>query len=620
MKKNVRRFFALLLAVMMILSLNGFTVLAESIASEPVSVAGEAEEEDAEAKAQAETEAKDKDEAEAKDEAVTESKDKDEAEAKDEAETAAQSGTESEENEGSDEGEAVSSESTCSEGEAVSAESSSTEGEADSAESSSAEGEISEPLASSTSPEAENTYGSSDEDREELAESVVEEDLSEAEPDASDKESAAPLAEELTLTSTPIPTKRTYEYRDSNVYVVATLQYPEAVPDDARFVVTRVTPETSGYNYDAYLDALNHTVEEDDAYTEENTLLYDIAFLVEEKDELGNPTGNIIEFEPERGGADISIQFRSEQLDSIGAESPEDIEVRHLPLTEEVRDSIDTTAEATGISSDDIIVEDLYAEANIEGESVTFFADSLSLVSLRNLKSGAPGDAALSGAKLVLNFVQDDKPYTASIPAGLYYLRIKVKATDGQDRFNLQEISGSLEKREISIDGLHLYDNNGSGEYAVDTNATDMEVTLWKKNTVNVADARILQGQDGILINENDEFEGFKLSRSEWPNANKEYVLTASKLPGYDVNVKFFGLDGTGGDTPSGLTDYYVRAYLRDTNNKTVGYSVAPIVLDSENCNVSITSFKGIDESGNDTNTTICMVLRGTILKKVIFE
>ena len=51
--------------------------------------------------------------------------------------------------------------------------------------------------------------------------------------------------------------KRQYSFSDSDVTVTATLQDPAAVPDDADFVVKKVEATTEGYNYDAYMDALN---------------------------------------------------------------------------------------------------------------------------------------------------------------------------------------------------------------------------------------------------------------------------------------------------------------------------------------------------------------------------
>ena len=96
-----------------------------------------------------------------------------------------------------------------------------------------------------------------------------------------------------------IPTKKEYAYSDEHVSVTATLEHAEAVPDEAEFCVTPVTAVTDGYNYDAYMQALNdHSqtiaaangmqVSEEDAYTDENTMLYDISFIVDKTDEEGN--------------------------------------------------------------------------------------------------------------------------------------------------------------------------------------------------------------------------------------------------------------------------------------------------------------------------------------------
>ena len=111
----------------------------------------------------------------------------------------------------------------------------------------------------------------------------------ETEPGASDTEATTAAAEELPATRTE------YTYSDSNVSVKVTLQKADAVPDDADLVVTRVTDRTDGYNYDAYMDALNDQAEDGKEYTSDNTLLYDIAFMYEEKDAEGNGTGKVIE-------------------------------------------------------------------------------------------------------------------------------------------------------------------------------------------------------------------------------------------------------------------------------------------------------------------------------------
>ncbi len=174
-------------------------------------------------------------------------------------------------------------------------------------------------------------------------------------------------------------TRRVYTYEDANVSVVATLQYADAVPDDAEFRVTQVTPSGSGYNYDAYMEALNDHADEISAcegestgapaYTDENTLLYDIAFLVEPTDEEGNPiAGEKVEYQPTDGSVDISITFKQNQLsEGLGAEEDEDITVVHMPLQESVKASIDSTARATGISAGDVKVEVVAESASVEG-------------------------------------------------------------------------------------------------------------------------------------------------------------------------------------------------------------------------------------------------------------
>ena len=107
---------------------------------------------------------------------------------------------------------------------------------------------------------------------------------------------------ELSVTPTPseisAPSKETkdqFQYENDEVKVTATLSSEGAIPADAEFKVTKVTAATAGYNYDAYMQALNNnaeaispeqkTTDTNEVYNDKNTLLYDVAFLVDE-DEL----------------------------------------------------------------------------------------------------------------------------------------------------------------------------------------------------------------------------------------------------------------------------------------------------------------------------------------------
>ena len=190
-----------------------------------------------------------------------------------------------------------------------------------------------------------------------------------------------------------------YTYEDSEVVVTATLAAPDAVPDEAEFRVTRVTPQTAGYNYDAYMQALNNNAEmispdnsangqESDVYTEKNTLLYDIAFLVDKTDENGNVIpGEKEEYQPTEGAVNISFDFKKSQLtQEVEAEKAEEIAVVHLPLDEATKESVDTTEDATDISAGNINVEVVSeAEVQLETEVADFDLNNFSLVAFVNV-------------------------------------------------------------------------------------------------------------------------------------------------------------------------------------------------------------------------------------------
>ena len=186
--------------------------------------------------------------------------------------------------------------------------------------------------------------------------------------------------------------KTEYVYEDSKVKVVATLERADAIPDDAEFKVTEVTKTTKDYNYDAYMDALNEGVSENKVsengavYNEKNTLLYDIAFMVDKRDENGNVIeGEKIEYQPEEGSVNIKIEFLDKQLSKISEDSSSDeVEIKHLPLEDEVKKKVDTTAEAKNIEASDIKVESVSDNSFVDGKNNTaeFTVDSFSVYSL----------------------------------------------------------------------------------------------------------------------------------------------------------------------------------------------------------------------------------------------
>ncbi len=177
--------------------------------------------------------------------------------------------------------------------------------------------------------------------------------------------------------------RKEYVYEDSKVRVTATLETPGAVPAEAEFRVTEVTPDSDAYNYDAYMEALNDSAQTlaDElhpetggqqgmkvtglSYDESNTLLYDVAFIMQSYDEEGNIIeGGEYEYQPDEGSVDIRIEFKKGQLtDSLGISDEQDVTINHLPLSDEVKENNDTTANAMDISTDDISVEPIAADS-----------------------------------------------------------------------------------------------------------------------------------------------------------------------------------------------------------------------------------------------------------------
>ena len=170
-------------------------------------------------------------------------------------------------------------------------------------------------------------------------------------------------------------TKTTYDYEDGAVKVTATLSDASAIPDDAEFVVTPVTNHSNGYNYQAYMDALNANAEKE--HSEKNTLLYDIAFYHEDENKKR------VEVQPADGAVTINVSFKNAQLaDDIKAKEDADVQVKHLPLTPSVKASVDSTAQATAISAHDVQVENVAANASVRNESLTFSLNSFSVVAV----------------------------------------------------------------------------------------------------------------------------------------------------------------------------------------------------------------------------------------------
>lgn len=173
-------------------------------------------------------------------------------------------------------------------------------------------------------------------------------------------------ASELAFSYLAANTQDVFEVKGDKVTVTAKLSNPGSLPEGVELVVTEISENSSGYNYDAYLQAMNDNAESiaqasgqeaAQTYDKSNTLIYDICFKLDG-----------VEYQPEEGTVSVSIQLNDNQIsEDLGAEKSEDVTVIHMPVSEEIMQNVDSTEEATAITSGDISVE-VMQESNVDLE------------------------------------------------------------------------------------------------------------------------------------------------------------------------------------------------------------------------------------------------------------
>ena len=188
---------------------------------------------------------------------------------------------------------------------------------------------------------------------------------------------------EIVFTYYAAITQTEFKVTNDKVTVTATLSAAGAFPEGIELNVTEVNAQTQGYNYDAYMQALNDNAdkvaeakgdEESNTYNGDNTLLYDIAFVLDG-----------IEYQPAEGTVSISIELNEKQLsEGNNITNPDDVTLFHLPIDEKVMSNIESTEKATDISAEDIeveVVSNVTVELDSENDSdvVSFDTESFSL-------------------------------------------------------------------------------------------------------------------------------------------------------------------------------------------------------------------------------------------------
>ena len=141
-----------------------------------------------------------------------------------------------------------------------------------------------------------------------------------------------------------------------------------------------------GYQYDAYLQALRETYGIGES---SQVLLYDLAFLASQEPAADGEEAHLVEVQPAEGSVDIQFTFKQPQAQVMALQEGggQQIRVLHLPLSPEVREQTDTTAQATEISAGDIQAETV--EAQVSGDCVEFSLDSFSLVAFVTQEDGS---------------------------------------------------------------------------------------------------------------------------------------------------------------------------------------------------------------------------------------
>ena len=203
--------------------------------------------------------------------------------------------------------------------------------------------------------------------------------------------------------ATPFDPANAITYSDEYVYAKAVPELATTLPEGTQLKVRILTPETAGYNRDAYYGAVS-AAGEGVTSTADNTLLFDVAFLVHKTDDEGNwlireddgESSSIFdlkadgvvyemrEVQPE-GPVQIAISFTADELNTIHLENGDAAAVTALPLSQ------GAGADHEAISAEDVHAEPVYdAWVGTDGsEEASFTAYSSTVYAIRNTEAPA---------------------------------------------------------------------------------------------------------------------------------------------------------------------------------------------------------------------------------------
>ena len=379
--------------------------------------------------------------------------------------------------------------------------------------------------------------------------------------------------------------KKVYIYNEDDMLVIVRLETPDAVPDTADLVVT---PITDGTAYDAYMGALNQD-DESKNYDGSNTLLYDIAFMVDSAEGDGK-----VEYEPKAGTVSVSVRFRQNQLSDLSSGSG-DVEVKHLPLNDDVKASVDATIEATDISADDIQVQSVQElDASAEGNSVEFKTDGFSVFAVTTSTTLDKGHSDL--IKVVFKDEEGLAITGAMSPTSEenYYIVARIKhKSDKKYYYKLWNITSSVltEGIEIKDNGQYWRDFITTDGIALSNSITDDNIDIYiatnKNGVANELSVSNIES-DAASVEIGDSLGTYSIRSVEYTygtnteSNGKEYrtneVITYTLgHESYHIGIEFIDKDGNPVRSGSIDNEYY-RIKVACPDNI---YNTYEIVLDS---------------------------------------
>lgn len=418
-----------------------------------------------------------------------------------------------------------------------------------------------------------------------------------------------PFAAESTTTA--IEEKRneqpTFTFEDNDIKVTATLTDPSALPEGVRFQVTPVTPQSTDYNYDAYMAALNKSSEEEGKYTRENTLLYDVAFLMPKKDANGKVVPNEwVEVQLADGLVKLDVQFKKQQLSQeIKSEGNDEVEVNHLPLTDTVRSSVDTTAKATNINADDIVVEQpKKQDANVAAENVQVSLDSLSVIGFTGHTQGEKDAIAQPAYPVTVTFTDENGNLTVPSDFDLSNYVIYAKTMIRHNQY-YSEPSGMTVPLEKAAE--KVYSLNGGDNVTIES-ACIVEV-----HNPNAQPSQFIESWNNNKVLQKDDFvQGWRFDcedvgdayRVDFKKMRKETQTVTTQF------VKDDGVTLLDAMNPALTSDVYAVATFKVPGNDDgiAGWAIKPIAKEAINnarqATVTFDTITLCNDNGDPTGST----------------